>query len=271
MEKDRIERRWDVYHELYIDIFFLVNFMMDYLLLLIVRRMLKCSATHGNICIGSILGSLLTCAVIMLQIRYAMVRIFLFHIVINTLMLRVGLRIKEKREFFRGLVGLYTAGFLLGGVFQFFQQYVRVGSLFFGIAVLSYYVVQGIWSFITCLQRFTSYRCKVTLFFEEGECTVEALIDTGNSLTDPITGNPVCILESEKVKDYISCEKVSKLRKIPFCSLGEREGMLPVMEIEKMCVQKEKEYRILHPVIGICGERISGHGTYGMILNPDIF
>ena len=100
---------------------------------------------------------------------------------------------------------------------------------------------------------------------------MEALIDTGNSLIDPITGNPVCILESEKVKDYISCEKVSKLRKIPFCSFGEREGMLPVMEIEKMCVQKEKEYRILHPVIGICGERISGHGTYGMILNPDIF
>lgn len=41
-----------MYYELYIDVLFLVNFMMDYILLLLVRRMLKCTATHGNIWYG---------------------------------------------------------------------------------------------------------------------------------------------------------------------------------------------------------------------------
>ena len=176
-------------------------------------------------------------------------------------MLRAGLGIKEKREMFRGLIGLYTGGFLLGGVFTFLHQYVRTGSLFFGIAVLSYHGVQGIWSFITCLQRFLSYRCKVTLSFESGECTVDAIIDTGNCLRDPLTDHPVCVLEESKVKAYISDEKLAKLRRIPFCSVGQSDGRIPVIEIEKMCIHKEKEYRISHPVIGICGERISGKGA----------
>ncbi len=260
-----------MYHELYIDVFFLVNFMMDYLLLLIVKRMLKCSATHGNICIGSCLGSLLTCMIVILPIPYASVKIFIFHTGISFLMLKIGLRIQGKSEYMRGMIGLYIAGFLLGGVFEFLHQYVRIGSLFFGIAVLSYYVVQGIWSFVSILHRFTSYHCSVTLFFAEGECTVDALIDTGNCLSDPVSGAPVCILEKEKANKYISNEKISSLRKIPFCSVGESRGMLPVMEIEKMYVHREKDYRICHPVIGICGECISGSGTYSMILNPDIF
>lgn len=260
-----------MYHELYIDVFFLVNFMMDYLLLLLVRRMLKCSATHGNICIGSILGSFLTCVTVGLPIPCASVKFFIFHTIISFLMLKTGLRVHGTSEYLRGLIGMYTAGFLLGGVFDFLHQYVKIGSLFFGIAVLSYYVVQGIWSFVSLLHRYTSYHCEVRLCFPEGECTVDALIDTGNSLSDPETGRPVCVLEREKVNQYISNDKISNMRKIPFCSVGETQGLLPVMEIEEMYVHREKEYRIRHPVIGICGERISASGNYGMILNPDIF
>lgn len=260
-----------MYHELYIDVFFCVNFMMDYLLLLIVKRILKFSATHGNICFGSLLGSSLTCLVVVIPVLSPLIKLMIFHGGISLLMLRAGLGIKEKREMFRGLIGLYTGGFLLGGVFTFLHQYMRTGSLFFGIAVLSYHGVQEIWSFITCLQRFLSYRCKVTLSFESGECTVDAIIDTGNCLRDPLTDRPVCVLEESKVKAYISDEKLAKLRRIPFCSVGQSDGRIPVIEIEKMCIHKEKEYRISHPVIGICGERISGKGGYGMILNPDIF
>lgn len=62
------------------------------------------------------------------------------------------------------------------------------------------------------------------------------------------------MLEREKVNQYISNDKISNMRKIPFCSVGETQGLLPVMEIEEMYVHREKEYRIRHPVIGICGE-----------------
>ena len=88
------ERRWDVYYELYIDVLFLVNFMMDYILLLLVRKMLKCTATHGNICIGAMTGSFLTCLVIILPVLHPFLKFILFHVVVNTAMIKQGLRSK---------------------------------------------------------------------------------------------------------------------------------------------------------------------------------
>ena len=55
-----------MYYELYIDVFFLVNFMMDYLLLRLTGKMMKCSATHGRIIAGAAAGSLCTCAVMVI-------------------------------------------------------------------------------------------------------------------------------------------------------------------------------------------------------------
>ena len=45
-----------MYYELYIDVLFLENFMMDSLLLLAVNKMLKNSATYGRLFIGAALG-----------------------------------------------------------------------------------------------------------------------------------------------------------------------------------------------------------------------
>ena len=53
-----------MYYELYIDVLFLENFMMDSLLLLAVNRVLKCGRSYGRIFLGGALGSTLTCLVI---------------------------------------------------------------------------------------------------------------------------------------------------------------------------------------------------------------
>ena len=142
-----------MYYELYVDVFFLVNFMMDFLLLLIARKILKCSATHGNICLGSLVGSLLTCFVVVLPVRSAILKLMLFHIVINVLMIYIGLRVHTLREIVRAWIALYIGGFLLGGVFTYFQQYLKMGSLFFAVAVFSYWIVQG----ICCLRTSCKY------------------------------------------------------------------------------------------------------------------
>lgn len=244
---------------------------MDYLLLLTVRQILKCSATHKNICIGSLAGSLSTCVVLALPMEMPFVKLLLFHIVINIGMIKIGLRIKEKHELLRAWIGLYVGGFLFGGIFTYFQQYIKTGSLFFAIAVLSYWTVQGIWSFITCLLHINQYRCTVTLYLDEKECTVEAIIDTGNSLRDPLTDQPVCVVEKVVMENLIKEEKIEELRNIFFHSVGTEKGRIPVVQLEKMCIHQEKERWIEHPLIGICKERISANGGYKMILNPDIF
>ena len=46
-----------LYYELYIDVYFRINLVMDYLLLLLVRSILKCTATHLRMLLGGLTGA----------------------------------------------------------------------------------------------------------------------------------------------------------------------------------------------------------------------
>lgn len=260
-----------MYYELYLDVLFLVNFMMDYLLLLIVRRMLKCSATHGNICLGALLGSGLTCVVVVLPLPYPIIKLVLFHTLVNTCMIRAGLKIKTMRTFVKALIMLYIGGFLLGGILEAFRPYVKVGSLFFGLAILGYYMVLGIWKFLSYVHRWNQYHCQVVLYLGEKHYQLKGLIDTGNGLRDPISGKPVSIISRGSVKELVKEERVENIRYIPYRSVGKKEGVLPAFQIDRMCIRRGEELWVEAPLIGISEEEISQGGEFDMILNPNLF
>ena len=74
-----------MYYELYIDLFFAENFMMDSLLLLFVARISKRQVKRKRIFLGAAAGSLLTCLVIALPIPSAALKMILFHGFVNVL------------------------------------------------------------------------------------------------------------------------------------------------------------------------------------------
>ena len=123
-----------MYYEIYMDVFFLVNFMMDYLLLAAVCRMLGGDFRRRRVLTGAVLGSLLTCLTTMLPVP-GFVKLLLYHVAVNTVMLKAAIPVHGMREFVKAFFMLYGGGFLLGGIFSFFGQYIRTGSLFFLFAV----------------------------------------------------------------------------------------------------------------------------------------
>ena len=134
-----------MYYELYVDVFFMVNFTMDAILLILLKKLLACPAGDGRVFAGAATGAAMTCIAIVIFRKTPVLRFVVFHGVINVVMMKAGLGIKWGRELFRGWVLLYIESFLLGGVFQFVQQYIRRGSMFFLLAVISYYLVSVIW------------------------------------------------------------------------------------------------------------------------------
>ncbi len=260
-----------VYYELYVDVLFLVNFMMDYLLLLLVKKMLKCSATHGNIFFGALIGAGLTCAVVIIPIPYAIIKTVLFHTVINTCMIRVGLKIKTIRAFVKAMIMLYIGSVLLGGILEMLRQYVKIGSLFFFLAVMGYYLALGIWKFISCVQKWNRYHCEVELFYGESVCRIKGLVDTGNGLCDPISGEPVSIIDKSTAKKLLEKENMKNVRYIPYRTIGNAEGVLPIIRVDRMRICGEESCDIKQPLLGISEERVSIRGEYEMILNPNLF
>ena len=127
-----------MYYVLYVDVFFLMNFTMDTILLALLKKALACPVRYGRIIAGGVLGAVVTCVVVIWPCKTTWAKFIVFHGVINVLMLRTGLGLKWGRELFRGWVILYIESFLLGGVLQFAGQYLRQGSVFFALAVISY-------------------------------------------------------------------------------------------------------------------------------------
>lgn len=268
-----------MHYELYIDVFFLVNFMMDCILLKIVHKVLKCPATHGSICIGAILGAVLTCIVVVVPGLNMPVKFVLFHGVINIVMIKTGLKLRWDRTFVKAYILLYICAFLMGGIMEYFHQYIRVGSLFFALALAGYYASLGIWNFFTYLAMRHTGRCKVWLVKGEKECQAEALIDTGNRLRDALTGKAVSIVSVDVAKKLgfsipygnqaEGSQERQGIRYIPYHSVGKTQGIMPVITPDRMCIDTGKQIWIDKPVVAVCEEYIT-MDDYEMLINPDL-
>lgn len=102
-------------YEVYLDVLFLENMMMDFLILLAVKKVFPCSATYGSLLAGSFTGSLLTCAILFFPCPVWTRYILLFFLV-NSCMTVIGLKIRTFPVFFKAWILLYLASFLLGGI-----------------------------------------------------------------------------------------------------------------------------------------------------------
>ena len=256
-----------MHYELYIDLFFLVNFLMDYFLLLIVGKMLKCRVRRARIAAGAGLGALLACIFIVF-LRGTLWRLVLFHGVVNLSLLKTGLEIKEKRTLIKAWILLYVSAFLLGGMLNTFQPYVRIGVVFLALAFAGYHLSLGVWNLLSYFHRNKSGSCKVRLYRNHKECEAYAIIDTGNRLRDPLTGRPVHVIAGETA-EKLGCDDLKNARLITYQSIGKDHGTMPVLVMDCLRCQFEQEEKwVEKPLVAVSGnQKLSG--VYDMILNPD--
>ncbi|NLW03328.1 MAG: sigma-E processing peptidase SpoIIGA [Clostridiaceae bacterium] len=118
-----------------------------------------------------------------------------------------------------------------------------------------------------------------------------ALIDTGNSLVDPLTGYPVIIVEAESVKnivppdiyEFFLSNRVpggkmetdinplwkSRMHLIPFKSIGRENGILAGFRPDTIRVLHGNSFKeIKNAIIGICGIKLSSNSRYTALLGP---
>lgn len=257
-----------MHYELYIDVFFMVNFMMDTILLLITRKMIGSHVTYKRIYLGAVAGAALTCLIVAVPIPYEAVKLILFHGFVNIVMIQTGLGAGSVRDLLKTWICLYISSFLVGGVFQFFYQYIRIGSLFFLLAVISYYAVNGVLALLEYMLVQKDYRCQVALYKNERTVQVQALIDTGNSLRDAVTDQPVHIIDQDTAESLFSVDTLQMVRFIPYHSIGNKEGIMPLVLLDGMCILKKEKQWIDKPLVAICEGSLTDD-QYKMILNPD--
>ena len=114
---------------------------------------------------------------------------------------------------------------------------------------------------------------------------ITALWDSGNQLRQPLTGRPVHIIELEAVQPLLEKEERRELMRllemqtveypsgmfsfVPYQSIGKKHGILPVLKLDEIRVEKENETVDTPEVLAaVSKEAVSRSGAYQMILHP---
>lgn len=260
-----------MYYELYIDVFWMTNFMMDSLLLFVVRQMLKCPVGKGRILLGSVVGSTMTCLIVLLPLT-GILRFCVGGILTALVMIRVSFGKQPVRMYRKAFVFLYISAFLMSGILQLFRPYMETMSLFFVIAAAAYAVMKGIQSLWENLLREQKMICEVLLIQDEKRCRARGLMDTGNLLTDPVTKEPVCVADPQLISTFLGenpDKNGLKLHYLPYQSVG-GSGVMPVLRIQQMQITQRKVIQVENPLIAVGSGKLSEEEEYQMILNPDI-
>ena len=136
---------------------------------------------------------------------------------------------------------------------------------------------------------------KTKIKLGKNEITLNTMLDTGNLLKEPISGNPVIVVEKtelyelipkeilyhseeilggdfENIPKEIQEEYMSKFKMIPFTSLGKQNGMLlgikadEIEVINNEYIKKEK-----NAIIGIYNKALTKRGEYNALIGIDLY
>lgn len=280
-------------YEIYLDVYLVENFVMNYILLRMTNRLLSGSATQGRSLLAAGAGAVL--AVLGLVGMYSRGRtaLLLLSAAANTLMVRFGCKIKGGGHLIQGTLLFYMGTACMGAAMGLLR--CRTGgegvTAFLAAAFCCYWLLTGCFWLYGRLSRGRKREWNAVLIQKENCIRVKALYDTGNMLWDTTLQSHVSVVEISLVKKLVSeeagrelelfCEKQAsqnpgalaelKPHYISYRTVGCSPGLLPAVVLQELLLEQGTVHRrITHPVVAIDRTHSSSLRNYQMILNPNL-
>lgn len=259
-----------MYYEVYVDSLFLVNWVMNFYLLLLVNHSTFRTATCKRLLLGAMVGAGFE-LVPLIGNMFLWLRLLIGIVVGTIAMITIAFPVKSIKAIFNILEKLIIYSFLMGGVLLFLIRMLPFARKY----ITHIFGVMGAGALICALLLLRKERderkkqeciCRATLITKEGSMKVMALVDSGNSLIEPISGKPVCIIEQEVFQSLWRNEDLL-YRAIPYHSIGKNKGILQGYILQKLQLDLggvEKSFSDVY--VAVSREEISG--GVKMILNP---
>jgi len=268
-----------MHYELYIDSLFFINFIMNLCLLALVDRNTFQSAGLMRIMAGAALGAL--CFFIPFVSRLPIpLKLAMGAGGGAAGMICVAFPVRSLRMFLKLLEKLLIYSFGLGGTVLFVIQ--RFPSARNALTSMFGVLGAGVFGYLLFCRLKTragaESLCRARLSRKDVRITVDALVDSGNSLIEPISGKPVCIVGQEVFAALWKGEEEEMgFRAIPYHSIGKKKGILRGYLLPELKLEMEDGEQIFQNVyIAVSKEEISGSEDAGapsvkMIIHPGLF
>lgn len=260
-------------YEVYLDIYFVENVIMDAQLLTLTLLLLKEKIVPWRVALAALAGGMGSVLVFLSGARFG-AGYMLPVLLLDAGMLLICIKGALRREtmFRRLAMGII---YLHGMAFAYTRLIECADRLGGGSAAhaASAAVIAGIVVFILAYRRLVEQRriYEVTLKEQGEHVELRALFDTGNLLTDPISGKPVSVIEeTETVRQWFE-KYPQKYRVIPYRSIGKEHGILEGIVVDELIIRKEEEQVVKkETVVALYKGKLSKDGTFQMILNHNL-
>jgi stage II sporulation protein GA (sporulation sigma-E factor processing peptidase) len=290
---------------IYIDVLFTVNLIIDYFLLRASAAVLHRQENRLRLLGGAAIGALYAVLVFFpgMTFLYTAALKFASSLVITA----AAFRWKGLKSYFLLTAVFYALSFLLGGavlaVYMFASPPgldVRNGSVYLDISPVllivsaaAFYIVITLASRLTGRAGRTQELYAVKIAVGGRSAKLHALLDTGNMLSDAVSGMPVIVAEYPAVKGLIPTEVrrvfahgaaldvsavsgsewAGRFRMIPYGSLGDKGGLLPAFRADSVSVAPPsggRENNLPGAVVAVCARKLSQTGGYDALIGPAV-
>lgn len=287
---------------IYIDVLFAVNGIVNFMLLLATSKISKIHTHTWRLFVGAFFGAIYAVCMFFPQVEalYTLIS----KIIISFIIIAVTFTIKKLRHFLKTVFIFYITSFIFGGIalglFYFIGfgkgTVISNGIFYFNLpwrilaiaSITAYGIIRFVWK-VAKSDRMRDYK-RIDVYLKGNKASLNALVDTGNMLSDPVSKMPVIVAEFDVVapilpQSFISLYKslscspeniilenqdsflASRLRIIPYSSLGTTDGMLIGMKPDSVKIGKLFYDDI---IIGIYSSKLSKNMDYNALLNPEI-
>lgn len=269
----------------YIDVYFLMNGVFDFCILLLVGRIQRRRQRLLRLLAGAAAGGLGAAIVLVFSFLPPSLLIIWQYGLLPVLILVISFGFSDKKSFFHQLLTFYAITLFLGGIFVFFRQEGgKAWQLLSIMAVLEAFLWLVLPGFLKRNKELKN-EYEVALLLGESWVHGRALLDTGNRLYDPISKKPVVLAEFEAVREKIpgklkylleqripmTGEGMEKIRWIPYHAVGTACGMIPGIEAKELKLWTESGSITKEDImLGLVFEPLAVQGEYQFILHEDI-
>lgn len=292
---------------IYIDIVLIENLIMNYIILFTTAVVLKIKVSHIRLILASLLGAGYSIIAYMGIIKvYSSI---ILKIILSVLIIYIAFNPQNIKKMCKDLLLFYLVSFVFGGAaFALIyiikpQNILMKNGLFLGTyhlktvmlgAVVAFCIIIGAFAIIKNKISKKDMFCEIEILINQKKIKTKAMIDTGNMLKEPITNVPVIVVEHillyscmpkeilNNLKEImggdfknIPCDiqekYISKLKLIPFSSLGKQNGMLIGIRPEYVKVITDEQEKInKNVIIGIYEKSLTKKGEYQALIGIEL-
>ena len=248
---------------IYIDTYICVNFFIDYLILVFVRKILRISSGHIRVIFAAFISSLCSLAVFLpfytrlFSAFYILLTSSLIVFIaygkskINTQIVRIVTFIGTSLGF-SGLIILLWLWIKPQGVTIYKGRvYFNISPLMLIVCTIIAFITLSVYERIKKKSKRGVSLKNVTIISNEYQCTFKSQIDTGMNVKEPFSGLPVIIAEKELIGDYPQ----DNLRVIPYSTLS-GEGALKAFKPKSVIIDGKEVKNGCY--IAVCKGKLNG-------------